>query len=103
MGRLWRPSNDPSLDHEGSRACPFQGQVTWEPGARPTLTERRTSQARGESGRSVLGLWGWGRANRVSLGWKPPERPGQGLEPGARSRAGTGRVQFQQFCTEHGL
>ena len=44
---LWCPSNDSILDHEGSRACPFQGQVTGEPRASPTLSERR-SQARGD-------------------------------------------------------
>ena len=44
---LWCPSNDSILDHEGSRACPFQGQVTGEPRASPTLSERRL-QARGD-------------------------------------------------------
>lgn len=85
MDHLWCPSNDPSLDCEGSRACPFQGQVTGEPGARPTLTERRTSQARGESGRSVLGLWGWGRAPGCPWAGSPLRGQGRGWsqEPGA--------------------
>ena len=39
----------------------------------------------------------------MPLSWKLPKRPGQGLKPEARSRAGTGRVQFQVFCTEHRL
>lgn len=88
-----------SLDQEGSGACPFQGQVTGEPGTNPILTERRRLQARGESGRSDSGFQGWGRANRVLLSWK------------ARTRAGTrGQQQggdrvyaIQQFCTEHRL
>lgn len=67
-GAKWIFSGAPqmtlSLDQEGSRACPFQGQVTGEPGASPTLTEGRRLQARGESGRSDLGLRGWGGGDR---------------------------------------
>lgn len=34
----------PSLDCEGSMACPFQGQMTEEPGASPKLREKATGQ-----------------------------------------------------------
>lgn len=61
------------------------------------MIERRRPQTRGESGRRDSGLQGWGRAMRVLRSWKPPKRPG------ARSRVGMGRVQFQQFCAEHKL
>lgn len=81
MDLFWCPSNDLPLDCEGRRVCPFQGQMTGEPRSSPKLTERRKPQARGELGRSDLGLWGRGRTNRVLLSWKPSIRAGQKLEP----------------------
>ena len=46
LGRAkWIISGDPQMTP--SWTCPFQGQVTGEPGASPTLSDRR-SQARGD-------------------------------------------------------